>query len=842
MPAAIGGAGAMPSQNSAPYVDVLSFGTVKGDGVTDDSAAIQAVINANPTRTIYIPGTANGYRLGSTLTLSGFGQILQGDGKGFTSKPIAGQATGTVLVFDPGVTGIALTQQHQGLRDLALVGSEPWNNGYSQSVLPARWYSDGPLGGVARSAGASDADGVRMLGAYCWMRNVSCSGFGRDGVNANNNDLFGQYPLGIGPDDALVDGCYFGYNRGDGLNVAGPDSNVVETRATTVVNNHVWGIFTAPQECGYFSSPQATQNHSDVAQYKLGYSWKAAVGSLKRTGGTVTLTWATPFWSSANLAAGDGIYISRCDPDPSFVGRWRIASVTNDGSGNNVSLTFAQNLPDTGTVTGTGSGASATIVGIAARLANDGTVTGARRDATPAPVTVTGNVTKGSAVVTNLSSTAGIQAGALSGWTSVGGAAMWCNNDSASYFPPDTRVVSVDSATQVTLSKPATASGTGASLKFGFPWSGPVASVTFAAPYLSTEVNMPVVPFRVGQGITLLNCSDKTFSNTSTNQGTFIVLSVSADRKTVCYYQPSGSAVAPLTGLSWTARMAAPTDTWNAAQQRGGAFCSIGSAPMLWDQPYTEGGQCNYFSWPNRLQAAQFGIGSPNDASADLNAFLPNPYYGPDAAGGWFQLPVANYGGYLESIPPNYECGYDLDQLAVLRFGTAACHSLTTVYQDPTASNAPLWKQTWSKPAWSVANGGNLSRIAVNAASTTDLASEGAAAVTVNAAAGSGTGGLVVGDGAGSYSTTIVGGYARPTPIPDSAAPGGSYYLGSDHGGALCRKDATAVTHVVAEVVSGATAGRPAAPAVGTAYFDTTLGKPVWYNGTGWVNSSGATS
>src|SRR5262249_8688240 len=119
--------------------------------------------------------------------------------------------------------------------------------------------------------------------------------------------------------------------------------------------------------------------------------------------------------------------------------------------------------------------------------------------------------------------------------------------------------------------------------------------------------------------------------------------------------------------------------------------------------------------------------------------------------------------------------------------------------------------------------------------------SEGAGSVRVNASFGTGTGGLVVGDGAGIYSTTIVGGYARPTPIPDSAAPGGAYYLGSDHGGALCRKDGTAVPHVVAEVLSGATPNRPVAPAVGTAYFDTTLGKPVWYNGTNWVSSSGGT-
>lgn len=40
-----------------------------------------------------------------------------------------------------------------------------------------------------------------------------------------------------------------------------------------------------------------------------------------------------------------------------------------------------------------------------------------------------------------------------------------------------------------------------------------------------------------------------------------------------------------------------------------------------------------------------------------------------------------------------------------------------------------------------------------------------------------------------------------------------------------------------------ATAGRPAATAVpvGESYFDSTLGVPVWSNGTDWVDATGAT-
>lgn len=38
---------------------------------------------------------------------------------------------------------------------------------------------------------------------------------------------------------------------------------------------------------------------------------------------------------------------------------------------------------------------------------------------------------------------------------------------------------------------------------------------------------------------------------------------------------------------------------------------------------------------------------------------------------------------------------------------------------------------------------------------------------------------------------------------------------------------------------SGATTARPATPKTGQAFFDTTLGTPIWYNGTKWVDATG---
>ena len=51
-------------------------------------------------------------------------------------------------------------------------------------------------------------------------------------------------------------------------------------------------------------------------------------------------------------------------------------------------------------------------------------------------------------------------------------------------------------------------------------------------------------------------------------------------------------------------------------------------------------------------------------------------------------------------------------------------------------------------------------------------------------------------------------------------------------------------TQAIAVPLSGVTADRPienvqAPLAIGQLYFDTTLGYPIWWNGTDWVNASG---
>ena len=48
-------------------------------------------------------------------------------------------------------------------------------------------------------------------------------------------------------------------------------------------------------------------------------------------------------------------------------------------------------------------------------------------------------------------------------------------------------------------------------------------------------------------------------------------------------------------------------------------------------------------------------------------------------------------------------------------------------------------------------------------------------------------------------------------------------------------------TALESRLQNGPTTGRPNPPSVGLEYFDTTLGYPVWYDGTNWVDATGAT-
>jgi hypothetical protein len=101
------------NQKLSEIVSVKDFGAT-GDGTTDDTAAIQACINATTLGTIYFPqGT---YKITSSLTLAGGAQNLQGEGQR-TIINLSGFVSGQAAIINHGSSGSPRSNQSiQGLQ------------------------------------------------------------------------------------------------------------------------------------------------------------------------------------------------------------------------------------------------------------------------------------------------------------------------------------------------------------------------------------------------------------------------------------------------------------------------------------------------------------------------------------------------------------------------------------------------------------------------------------------------------------------------------------------------------------------------------------------------------
>lgn len=92
---------------------------------------------------------------------------------------------------------------------------------------------------------------------------------------------------------------------------------------------------------------------------------------------------------------------------------------------------------------------------------------------------------------------------------------------------------------------------------------------------------------------------------------------------------------------------------------------------------------------------------------------------------------------------------------------------------------------------------------------------------------------IVIGDGSTPFSSLKR--FLNQSQVATTSANG---YMSSTDKTNLDNHIADTTKHEV--WLSGATASRPATPTIGQRYFDTTLGKPVWFNGTNWVDATGA--
>ena len=153
--------------------NVLDYGAV-GDGVTDDTAAIQAAINAAQAQGGGIVKLPYGEFLVSELVLSGSQVVLEGSVNAYTySNP----QTTSVLVCYTGVWAVRITIESSncGLRNLGLV-----SNGVTSTTSP---YIPSTLGVEY---------GVLIENGPTYMENVTVYGFqyGCTIANAGNSNLF----------------------------------------------------------------------------------------------------------------------------------------------------------------------------------------------------------------------------------------------------------------------------------------------------------------------------------------------------------------------------------------------------------------------------------------------------------------------------------------------------------------------------------------------------------------------------------------------------------------------------------------------------------------------------
>ena len=200
-------------------VSVKDFGAV-GNGVTDDTAAIQAAIASLPVQIggiVYFPSSTGAYICNSTLTWDNKPVILLGAGNGVQPN------SGVIIKFPNNVTGLNVLNgstgygANSGIENLHIVGS---NTG----------------------AGTNDGVLIRCNG----FKAVNCTAekFGRHGWHVLSDISGLPSPIvSVNANGVLLMQCRGRNNYGDGLHTRGENSNIMTTINFDSSSNAGWGYF-----------------------------------------------------------------------------------------------------------------------------------------------------------------------------------------------------------------------------------------------------------------------------------------------------------------------------------------------------------------------------------------------------------------------------------------------------------------------------------------------------------------------------------------------------------------------------------------------------------------------
>lgn len=161
------------SMISGAVVNVLDYGAV-GDGVTDDTAAIQAALDTG--KTVYFPEASVAYLVSTIYPLDE--QTLFGDGR--YANGIQGDGTGPAIQCGDGTGAV---RQHT-LKSLKITNSGAGNDAVFVNYAPNFYAWDCNINGT------SSANGIRLF--YSWRAtirdcSVGSSGSGSTAIDALDN-------------------------------------------------------------------------------------------------------------------------------------------------------------------------------------------------------------------------------------------------------------------------------------------------------------------------------------------------------------------------------------------------------------------------------------------------------------------------------------------------------------------------------------------------------------------------------------------------------------------------------------------------------------------------------